>query len=188
MMPGHRGARGESPIPAVAAPSGNARGPVLPRLGRGLHGIGSRLSRIDRLLPAIFAAYAIPLTIFFGIAIPTFRVPDELWHFARAEQIGAGGLLTWRQNSPGAGGIVDSNLIELDHIISGRRTRDGQSGKPGTGRIDSRMLREAAAIAWGGERGSSISRGSGLTRPSFTRPPSSPSGPGRRFAFRSARP
>lgn len=112
----------------------------------------ARLLAIDRLLPVIFAAYAVPLVLFLAFAIPTFRVPDEFLHFARAEQIGTGGLVTWRQNSPGAGGVIDANIERLDMIMSGRHVRaDAVRGAP-TGRVDASLLREAGAISWGGER------------------------------------
>ncbi len=117
-----------------------------------LRGVVAHLLAVDRLLPVIFAAYAVPLVLFLAFAIPTFRVPDEFLHFARAEQIGTGGLVTWRQNSPGAGGIIDTNIERLDMIMSGQRVReDAAQGAP-TGRVDALLLREAGAISWGGER------------------------------------
>lgn len=115
-------------------------------------GISARLLAVDRLLPLIFAGYAVPLALFLALAVPTFRVPDEFLHFARAEQIGTGSLVTWRQNSPGAGGLIDANIERLDMIMNGKRVRaDAAQGTP-TGRIDASLLREAAAISWGGER------------------------------------
>lgn len=110
------------------------------------------LPAIERLLPAIFAAYAIPLTIFFAVALPTFRIYDEYWHFARAEQIGTGGLLTWRQNSPGAGGIVDTNIVRLDALLSTQLDRRRLTKRSELHRLDAAQLREVGAIAWGGER------------------------------------
>jgi len=70
----------------------------------------------------------------------------EVRHFARAEQISTGGLLTWRQNSLGAGGIVDANIYKLDALIKQRVDWAGEE------RIDAALEREADAIGWGGER------------------------------------
>lgn len=138
------------PIEKTLAPATEAVGGRLARMPRGhgatLERLRLWLRRVERMLPAIFVACAGPLAIFFAVAIPAFRVPDEVRHFARAEQIGAGGILTWRQNSLSAGGIVDTNIFKLDDLVSGRVDWDGE------GRIDFPLLREAQSIAWGGER------------------------------------
>src|SRR5262245_32527993 len=80
--------------------------------------LGLWLRAAERMLPAIYAAAALPLIVFFAFAIPAFRVPDEVRHFARAELISTGTILTRRQGTPGAGGVVDTGIDELDEIIS----------------------------------------------------------------------
>ena len=126
--------------------------PATRSFARSLRRLGVRLAAVERLLPAIFAAYAIPLAVFFAIVLPALRVPDEYWHFARAEQISAGGLLTWRQNSTGAGGLVDANVAEFNRIMSGESRGPGLSDRESARRVDASVLREAAAVRWGGER------------------------------------
>jgi uncharacterized membrane protein len=110
-----------------------------------------RLLVVERLLPAIFAAYAIPLALFFACVLPAMRAPDEYLHFVRAEQISSARLLTWKQDAVG-GGIGDGNIGELDRIMNNRSWWDTLAFRARSGRIEPAQLSAAEAFTWGCEQ------------------------------------
>lgn len=102
-------------------------------------------ARLDRLLPAVFAAYAGPLVLLLALFVPALQVADESYHFARADQISGGELLTWRQNSDAAGGHVDAGIFAVAALYAARLAEPN-------GRIDADLIRKARRIDWAKER------------------------------------
>jgi uncharacterized membrane protein len=65
---------------------------------------------LDRHCHFVYAAMALPLTIWFACWIPAFQSPDEPNHFARAVQISRGVLVGARFGPTDSGGWIDAAI------------------------------------------------------------------------------
>ena len=57
----------------------------------------------DRFISNIFVIIALPMVLFFAMAVPPFEVPDEISHLFRADQISYGEILGTRVDEKNSG-------------------------------------------------------------------------------------
>ncbi|QCO00328.1 DUF2142 domain-containing protein (plasmid) [Azospirillum argentinense] len=103
------------------------------------------LARLERGLPLLFLAYALPMVIFLSITMPAYLNPDETNHAMRAEQVSHGAPLNWRTGPFDAGGTIDTGLLSLLEVYW-----------PILAEADKRVTRSmqdrSHAVTWSGNR------------------------------------
>ena len=93
---------------------------------------------MHRLLPALFALFALPVVIFLAFAMPMFGNVDEPNHLMRAEMIVGGQWLGQRPEPGQSGGKVDTGLLLLlqsyepmlrgeETVLTGARVQAGRA-------------------------------------------------------------
>ncbi len=70
------------------------------------------LDRVQRIIPALYLAWALPLVLMLAWLTPPWENPDEPAHMLRVVQIAHGGLVGWRMGPGAAGGWSDSAVFD----------------------------------------------------------------------------